>query len=83
MIFHFIIEQKEGSQMCVVHVPYGTELPKLRVEDKRPSYVTIDKEEIESVFDNMSEAQTVSYLKMIKNKLDFGGRVFIEVANYE
>jgi len=79
VIFHFVTEQN----MLVISVPFGDELPKLRVDEVRPSYVTIDKDEIEKNYNNLSDAQMVSYLKMIKNKLDFGGKVFIEVANYE
>lgn len=83
MNFHFITD----SQMVVTHVPFGTDLPKLRVEDGdsslSPHYVTMDKNELEEAHAAMTEAQLVSYLKMIKNKLTFGGKVYLEVANYE
>ena len=83
MNFHFITD----SQMVVTAVPFGTDLPKLRVEDGdaslRPHYVHIDKEEVETAHTKMTEQQFVSYLKMIKKKLTFGGKVYLEVANYE
>ena len=79
MNFHFITD----TQMLVTAVPFGTDLPKLRVEDMRPHYVTIDAHELEEAHKKMSEQQLVSYLQMIKRKLTFGGKVYLEVANYK
>lgn len=79
MNFHFITD----TQMLVTAVPFGTDLPKLRVEDMRPHYVTIDAHELEKAHEAMTDQQMISYLTMIKKKLTFGGKVYLEVANYK
>ena len=80
MNFHFIAD----TQMAVISTPFNQPLPKLRLGDNndlRPSYVTIDKEELEDN-SHMTEQQMVSYLDTVRRKLTFGGKVYLEVANY-
>jgi len=77
MNFHFITD----NQMAVLTTPFNQPLPKLRIDDLRPSYVTIDKEELKDN-SHMSEQQMMSYIVSVRKKLTLGGKVYLEVANY-
>lgn len=77
MNFHFIADK----QMAVLTTPFNQPLPKLRIEDLRPSYVTIDAEELKDN-EHMTAQQMISYIDSVRKKLTFGGKVYLEVANY-
>jgi len=78
MRFHWLNDKKEITG--VGELKLGASLKGLHIHQNRPNYVTIDSQEFESV--SLNEKQMTLYLGELRKSLYFGGKVYLEIANY-